>query len=64
MSYDFLDEKATVSTRSEKEHVVVLHGHEIGTAKTHCDASFHANIINDALVAAYEQGVADRDNES
>lgn len=48
--------KAEVISKSEKEHVVMLNGREIGTAKLRCDADFHAHAINDALRQEYENG--------
>lgn len=48
--------KAEVITKSEKEYVVVLGGHEIGTSKHRFDADLHANVINNALSAEYENG--------
>lgn len=52
--------KAEVISKSEKEHVVVLGGHELGTSKQRFDADLHANVINNALDKAYQDGVRDK----
>lgn len=48
--------KAEVITKSEKEHVVILDGHELGTSKLRSDADLHANVINNALASERQDG--------
>jgi uncharacterized protein (DUF2164 family) len=40
----------------ERNFVVKLGEREVGTAKTHFDASFHVNMLNEALDNAYRDG--------
>lgn len=49
--------EATIVKKGEKEHALMLGGHELGVSKSDCDARFHMHAINDALKAAYDEGV-------
>lgn len=50
---------ATIVTRGEKEHAVVIGEHEIGISKTHFDACFHMHFLNGLILDVYKKGCAD-----
>lgn len=49
--------EATVVKKGEKEHALMLDGHELGVSKSDCDARFHMHAINAALVAEFNRGL-------
>lgn len=57
--------KATIVQKNEREHVLMLGDHELGTSKTDCDARIHMHAINEALQTAYwrdhEDGIHDNE---
>lgn len=50
--------RATIDTTDGK-FKLMLGDHEIGTSKTHLDASFHLCAINDAIDEAFQEGRED-----
>jgi hypothetical protein len=49
--------KATVEPGADgKSFRLLLDGREIGVSKAQFDADFHKNLINDAILAAYNIG--------
>jgi hypothetical protein len=54
--------EATVIKRGEKEHALILGGHELGVSKSDFDARFHMHAINKIIHDAYSVGFKDGAN--